>query len=118
MRTVLAFITFLFCAIFPFSVLAGEPIDPAVSFPWIYTILDFIAAIPSVGPVMQTVILVIGVVSGIFTALAACFDAICKVLSVFSKLAGATAIAAKVMEIHAWVSPWLKYFSAYNVQKK
>lgn len=117
MRKLFAFVlVFTVIALAPVSALAV--LDPAVDFPWIATILDFIGAIPGVGPVMQTVVMVIGVVSACFTALAVAFDSICKALSVFSKLAGASALGAKIMAFHDIVSPWLKYLSIYNVQKK
>ena len=84
----------------------------------ITALLAFLGGIPGVGPVLAKVILYVGVLSGVLTALVVFVASILKPLELIlgaAKLQGASEFVAKVQ---AKVLPWLKYFSAFNVQKK
>lgn len=93
--------------------------DEDVELPsWVGDIVEFLKTIPYVGPVIVQILKWVGIVTAIFTALAAFLQTLCVVLIGSANLSGLQKFADVILRINEKVLPWLKYFSMFNVQKK
>jgi hypothetical protein len=73
--------------------------------------------IPVVGPFLVEAIKWLGVIASVLTALATAFFAVAKTLSKTFQLVKLVGIATKIDAFYVKFSPYLKFFSMYNVQK-
>lgn len=85
---------------------------------WFKAVLTKANSIPYVGPFAVELMKWLGVIASILTALVTCFFAITKSLSTVMRLGKFVEIAAKIDGLYAKLSPYLKFFSMYNVQKE
>jgi hypothetical protein len=74
-------------------------------------------SVPVVGPIVVELMKWLGVLASILTALVTAFFAIARALSVSFKLLKLVDLAVKVDAFYVKWSPYLKFFSMYNVQK-
>ena len=85
---------------------------------WLQMVMDFIVAIPLVGPVILEVLKWLGVVSAVATALSTGLLVISKAFQAMGQAMGFVAFAEKVDAIYRQVWPYLSWLSVYNAKKK
>lgn len=113
--------TFLFCLmlipmmVFAQEVPASEAPDPIALF--IQHALVVLQAIPGVGKYASMAFEVIAALGAVFTFLSVAVVGILKVPYIVAKISGAEDLASKIQKFIDKVSPYLKYFSIFNVQK-
>ena len=101
---------------------AGDMIPPAPAdsaIPgWIPMVLNQIAMLPGVGPILVKVVMILSVVAGVLTALSVCAMSIFAALKKGFSSVGLESAEAKTKSIADKVMPILQYLSMFNVQKK
>lgn len=104
----------------PFAVHAQEVAGaiPAGPPAWFGEVMTFLVSIPKVGPIIEQVIIWVGVAATVFTSLSIFAQGILAIPQIVAKWAGAHEFAEKVKKISEKVLPYLQYFSVFNVQKK
>lgn len=102
----------------PVLALAADEVDPATQYPWVGMVLGFLGGLPGVGDILAKVVSVVMVVGAVMTVVATTLDGLSKSLEGVLNVAGLKGIAEKVKAFHDKVTPWIKYLSLYNVQKK
>jgi hypothetical protein len=84
---------------------------------WLKMVMDFITAIPYVGPVVLTALKWIGVVAAVLTGVATLIGGVAKALSTIGEFLGFVTFANTVEAWLAKVWPYIAWLSMYNVQK-
>lgn len=85
---------------------------------WLESVLMFAESVPYVGPYVGVALKWVAFVSALFTFLATSLDMLAVILAGAGMLVGLRGFADKVKALHAKISPYLKWLSIYNVQKK
>lgn len=105
----------LFVTVFVFAA-DGVPADAPPA--WLEGVINFVRALPYVGPVVVEILKWMGVISAVMTAISVCTITVLKIPQVIAKWAGASKLADQIQAISDKVLPYLKYLSMFNVQKK
>lgn len=104
----------------PAAAFADGVVAPVLSLTppdWLGTVVQFLAAVPYVGPVIVEVLKWVGLISAVATALSVLAQTLLALPEVAARWAGAHAIADKIKSVSDVVLPWLKWLSVFNVQK-
>lgn len=112
----MAFLFFLLLVSIPTLAQGTEEIWQAPV--WFEKFMAFLSTLPKVGPVLEKVLLILGVISSVLTIVSTAFVAVGKSLVGVLKLAKFEEIALKVEHYGKLAAPYLKYLSMYNVKKK
>lgn len=95
---------------------AQEPVqDPAVP-SWLERGLDILVAIPFVGPWLAKILVWVGVIASVLTAVATAFFAVVKSLTKVLSLMKLVGFAQKIEVFYQKIAPFLMFFSIYNVK--
>lgn len=106
-------------AVYSFSVHAEVlAADPTEVPSWLKLIIDWVVAIPAVGPVILSVLKWAGVVAAVLTGVATLVTGVAKSLEVLGQALGFQEFAKKVKAFYDAVWPYIAWLSMYNVQKK
>lgn len=92
-------------------------VTPPPGLEWLGAFIEWLSAIPKVGPVVVNVLKYVGAAAAIFTALSVAVSTVLKVPALVARWAGASAVAANIENFSASLKPFLDYFSIFNVQK-
>jgi hypothetical protein len=106
------FVFFLFMGTAYAQDLPQEALPPE----WIGGLLVWLKSVPTVGPIIVEVLKWVSVVVTVLTVLSTCIQAILKIPEIGLRISGATKLADSIKKVSDKIMPWLKYFSAYNVQ--
>ena len=113
-----AFVLACMFILIPSALADDMAIVAPAGFEWIGPIINFILAIPKVGPILGTVFQVVSAVAGVMTFVSVAVVGILGIPEIAARFAGAPDLANKIKAFSDKVLPFLKYFSIFNVQKK
>ena len=85
---------------------------------WLKPVMDFLIALPYVGPVLVEILTWVGVVAALTTGVASLFAGVAQSLEKLGKLMGLVKFAEGVQGFYDKVWPWVAWFSVYNVPKR
>lgn len=85
---------------------------------WLQMVMDFIVAIPGVGPIVLEVLKWLGVVASVMTALSTALMAVSEALKKVGIALGFSEFAAKIDELYKKIWPYIAWLSIYNNKKK
>lgn len=85
---------------------------------WLQLVMDFLVAVPVIGPTLLIVLKWLGVIAAFTTALSTGLTVIAKSLQVTGKALGFVKFAENIQSIYAVVWPYLAWLSVYNAKKK
>lgn len=96
---------------------AAVSVTPPAGFEWLVPVLAFLQSIPGAGPVVVTVLHVLGVAATLFTLISVFFTGAAKAVESLSFALGFVGFAASVKAFYDKVYPWVAYFSVFNVPR-
>lgn len=112
------FLLFAILSMLSFSVFAQAAAPTVAALPdWVVSVLTFLTAIPKVGPVLGNILVYIGVVGSVFTALAICARAVLAVPMIAAKISNSADWIAKIDSISTKVKYYLDQLSLFNAKK-
>lgn len=93
------------------------PVEPAFEF--VKQLLGFlVTTFPKAGPIVQGAFEVIGALASFFTLTAVFIQGVLGIPYLVARWAQADELAEKIKKISEKVTPFFKYLSIFNVQKK
>lgn len=118
MKKLTVFLTVLILATMSFCAFAQDLPAEALPPEWLGGVLVWLQSVPKVGPIIVQILKWTSVIVTVFTALSVAAQAILKIPEIGLRIAGASELADKIKKVSDKILPWLKYLSAFNVQKK
>lgn len=99
------------------EVTAVEDIEPQLEV--VKSVLTFlVTAFPKAGPIIQGTVEVVGGLATLFTLLSVFLIGLLKIPVLVARFSGANELADKIQKLSDKISPYFKYLSIFNVQKK
>lgn len=84
---------------------------------WIQDVMNWLQALPKVGPIVALVIMVLGTVATVMTLLSTFLLGVKASIQGVAKLAGLVAVIDKVEAVYQKIAPYVQYLSMYNAKK-
>jgi hypothetical protein len=100
------------------SAFAQEILQPPPGAEFMVQLLELLASIPKVGPVIVMAIKYVGLVAAVMTSISASFSAILKLPELVARWKGAPEFEAKVVDFVKKIKPYLDYASIFNAKFK
>jgi hypothetical protein len=96
---------------------AAVALAPPPGFEWIVPVLAFIQGLPTVGPIISSILKYMGALATLMTIVSGSFRQLAKLVSTVLEKSGMDGAADKVDAFVSKVYPFLAFFGMQNVQK-